>query len=55
MAFLAQIRALAATLPAPTARLLEVDDHPVADVRRVHVAADLRDPANDLVARDERL
>ncbi len=51
---LAEVRALAATLAAPAARLLEVDDHPVALVRRVHVAADLRDPADDLVARDER-
>ena len=55
MTFLTEIRALAATLAAPAARLLEVDDHAVAHVRRVHVAADLRDPADDLVPGDERL
>ncbi len=52
--FLAEVRALAPALSAPAAWLSEVDDDAVADVRRVHVAADLRNPTDDLVARDDR-
>jgi len=53
--FFAEVRPLAAALPTSSARLLEMDPDEVADLRRVHVVADLRNSARNLVTGDEWL
>jgi hypothetical protein len=42
-------------LPTLPARLLEVHDDAIPDVRRVDVRADLHDATRDLVAWDDRI
>src|SRR5947208_9854830 len=53
--FFAEVRPLLSALTALTARLLEVDDDPIAHGGRIHVSADFRNAPDDLVTGDERL
>src|SRR5205814_824971 len=53
--FFAEVRPLPSALTALTARLLEVDDDPIAHGGRIHVSADFRNAPDDLVTGDERL
>src|SRR5207245_4439151 len=49
----AEVRPLAAALPAPSARLLEMHSDQVADLRGVHILANFRDSAHDFVNGNE--
>src|SRR2546426_285215 len=49
----AEVRPLAAALPAPSARLLEMHSDQVADLRGVYILANFRDSAHDLVTGNE--